>query len=494
MMLLPKYPSLYQVNTRVWLTELSQKLGKRATLDDIPEEDLDRFRELGLDWIWMLSVWKTSELSRKVSRENREWRVSFEKTLDDLKEEDIGGSGFAIAEYTVNPKIGGEAALKRFRKRLGERGIRLMLDFVPNHMGLDHPWVNEHRDYFIEGGPGDDKNNPIFYTRVDISGGSAVMAYGRDPYFPGWPDTLQLDYSNPDTVAAMAGVLAEISKKCDGVRCDMAMLILPDVFTRTWGREARSFWPETIKSIREKHPDFYFMAEVYWDLEWTMQQLGFNYAYDKRLYDRLLEGHARPVREHFLAGLDYQEKLARFLENHDEPRAAKEFSLHQHAAAAIITYLSPGLRFFHQGQFEGRTRHISPHLVRAPKEPVNEDIRKFYRAFLEVLQQPVFREGDWSLLRNVPAWEGNGSHYDFVGFCWEKTGQNTVLVVVNFSDHYSQCYIYVPLPDHKGDTTVRFKDLLGPALYDRNAGELSTRGLYLDMPGWAFHVFEISYI
>ena len=129
------------------------------------------------------------------------------------------------------------------------------------------------------------------------------------------------------------------------------------------------------------------MAEVYWDMEWTMQQQGFDYAYDKRLYDRLREGHARPVREHFHAGLDYQNKLARFLENHDEPRAAATFSPEVHEAAAVITFLSPGLRFFHQGQFEARKKRISPHLVRAPEEPVDERVKQFYDRLLAVLRQ-----------------------------------------------------------------------------------------------------------
>ena len=167
----------------------------------------------------------------------------------------------------------------------------------------------------------------------------------------------------------MTGELLKIAGQCDGVRCDMAMLVLPDVFERTWGRRPRRSGQTRRERVREQVPGFCFMAEVYWDLEWTMQQQGFDYAYDKRLYDRLREGHARPVREHFHAGLDYQDKLARFLENHDEPRAAATFTREIHEAAAVITFLSPGLRFFHQGQFEGRLKRISPHLVRAPREP-----------------------------------------------------------------------------------------------------------------------------
>ena len=165
------------------------------------------------------------------------------------------------------------------------------------------------------------------------------------------------------------------------------------------------------------------MAEVYWDLEWTMLQQGFDYAYDKRLYDRLREGHARPVREHLYAGLDYQDKLARFLENHDEPRAAATFAPGMHEAAAIITFLSPGLRFFHQGQFEGRRKRISPHLVRAPQEPVDEALRQFYDGLLAVLRQPVVRDGQWRLLECVPAWEGNGTWDGFIAWSLGGAGR-----------------------------------------------------------------------
>src|SRR5262249_52432143 len=157
--------------------------------------------------------------------------------------------------------------------------------------------------------------------------------------------------------------LVRIAGQCDGVRCDMAMLVLPEVFERTWGIKAQPFWPAATRRVREQVPGFCFMAEVYWDMEWTLQQQGFDYTYDKRLYDRLRARHARPVREHLWADVDYQNRMARFLENHDEPRASATFPPGVHEAAAVITFLSPGLRFFHQGQFEGRMKRISPHLV-----------------------------------------------------------------------------------------------------------------------------------
>jgi glycosidase len=152
-----------------------------------------------------------------------------------------------------------------------------MLDFVPNHMGLDHPWVEEHPEYFIAGTEFDLARAPQNYTWVKRKRGDLLLAYGRDPYFAGWPDTLQLNYGNPATQVAMIGELRRIAGQCDGVRCDMAMLVLPDVFERTWGIRAEPFWPTAIAAVRQKHPNFLFMAEVYWDLEWTMQRQGFNY-------------------------------------------------------------------------------------------------------------------------------------------------------------------------------------------------------------------------
>jgi glycosidase len=397
------YPSLYQINTRVWLTELSQKLGRQATLDDVPDPELDRLAQMGFDWVWLLSVWQTGLAARQVSRSNPEWRKEFQETLPDLREEDIPGSGFAITGYNVHADLGGDAALARLRERLKKRGLRLMLDFVPNHVGLGHPWVEDHPDYFVQGSELDLARAPQNYTWVKRRRGDLLLAHGRDPYFPGWPDTLQLNYANPATQDAMIGELVKIASQCDGVRCDMAMLVLPEVFERTWGQRAPLFWPQATQRVRERVPGFTFMAEVYWDLEWTLQQQGFDYAYDKRLYDRLREHHARPVREHFHAGLDYQDKLARFLENHDEPRAAATFPRGVHEAAAVITFLSPGLRFFHEGQFGGRKKRISPHLSRRPDELVDVELAQFYDRLLAVLRQPLLREGRWQLLECIPA-------------------------------------------------------------------------------------------
>jgi hypothetical protein len=487
----PLYPSLYQINTRVWLTELARVVGRPVTLDDVPDSELDRLAASGFDWIWLLSAWQTGPAAQRISRANREWRREFEETLPDLREEDIAGSGFAIAGYVVHSALGGDGALARLRQRLRQRGLRLMLDFVPNHMAPDHPWVEQHPDYFVHGREIDFTRAPQNYCRVTTSRGPQLLAYGRDPYFPGWPDTLQLDYGNAATQQAMIGELTKISGQCDGVRCDMAMLILPDVFARTWGIRPEPFWPKAIAEIRRRHPEFLFMAEVYWDLEWTMQQQGFDFAYDKRLYDRLRDGHPGAVRAHLRAGLDYQNGVARFLENHDEPRAAATFPPGRHEAAAVVTFLAPGLRFFHQGQFEGRVKRISPHLVRAPSEPVNSTLRPFYERLLEVLRRPVLRRGEWRLLDCVPAWQGNGSCDAFIAYAWQDSSGNRLIVAVNDANQQSQCYVRLAFSGLAG-REWRLRDLVSSAVYDRAGTDLESRGLYLDVAPWRCHVFEVT--
>jgi glycosidase len=490
----PRYPSLYQINTRVWLNRLSRKTGKPITLAEIGDTTFDRFAEQGFDWIWLLSVWQTGAAGRAVSRCNPQWRAEFKSLLSDLTEDDIPGSGFAITAYAVSDALGGDAALSRFRDRLGRRGIKLMLDFVPNHTAPDHPWVKAHPDYYVEGSEEALALSPANYLQVDTDYGPKILAYGRDPNFPGWPDTLQLNYANPQLQNARIDELIAIAAKCDGVRCDMAMLLLPEIFQRTWGVTPEPFWPKAISAVHQKFPDFAFMAEVYWDLEWTLQQQGFAYCYDKRLYDRLRDGHAEPVRGHLLAGLDYQDKLARFLENHDEPRAASEFLWPQYAAAGIITYLSPGLRFFHQGQFDGARFRIPTHLCRGPVEQRNSKIAAFYSNLLQVLKQtPTFREGAWSQIQPQPAWSGNWTSDGFITYAWTAEDRSRYLVVVNYAGNQGQCRLPLPFPEFCGKP-VRLTDVMGTETYDRDGSEIVDPGLYIDHRPWHYNVFELRAI
>jgi hypothetical protein len=300
---------------------------------------------------------------------------------------------------------------------------------------------------------------------------------------------LQLNYASPGLQQAMRQELVRIAGRCDGVRCDMAMLILPAVFERTWGLRAPPFWPDAIARLRQRHPGFVFLAEAYWDLEWTLQQQGFDYTYDKTLYDRLRQGGAAGVRGHLSATLEYQGRSARFLENHDEPRAASVFPAEQHRAAAAIAYLAPGLRFVHDGQTEGRRVRASVHLRRRAEEPADGELRSFYGDLLRAAAA-ISGRSDWRLLECARAWPDNWTAENFVCLAWGGNSPEW-LAVVNYAGCQGQCFVQFPFPalDGRG---FRLSDRLSAAVYDRSGDELRARGLYLDLPPWGCHVFDVK--
>jgi hypothetical protein len=497
----PRHPSLLQINTRARLTEHGEALGRPATLDDIPDAELDQIAADGFDWVWLLGVWQTGDAGRAVSREQPEWQAEYRQVLIDYTPDDVTGSPFAVREYLVHRDFGGPAALARVRQRLDRRGIRLMLDFVPNHTALDHAWAQQHPEFYVQGGEGDRAREPQNYVRVETALGPRVLAHGRDPYFPGWPDTLQLNYRHAGLREAMGHILERIADQCDGVRCDMAMLVLPDVIQRTWGERARPadgsapidvpFWPEVIERVRDRRPDFVFMAEAYWDLEWTLQQQGFDYTYDKRLHDRLSAQDARAVLGHLHADAEYQRRSVRFLENHDEPRAAATFPPSVHPAAAVVTLLAPGLSFVHEGQTTGRRLRASNHLRRRAPEPIDRELETFYERLLAAMRRRDAREGDWQLAELAPAWDGNNTCEQFVAFTWKGDGER-LLVVVNYAPGAGQCYVRPAFASELEGATVVLRDLIGPTVrYERDGTELARRGLYLDVPAWRAHVFDV---
>jgi len=490
---MPRYPSLLEINTRPWLRRLSSDPARPVTLTEVDDAVLDGFQRAGFDWIWLLSVWEIGPLSRAVSREVASpWYADCVRALPDLTEADIAGSGFAIAAYRVNEALGGAEALAGFRARLARRGIKLMLDFVPNHTGLDSPWVKSEPDFYVQGSESDLAASPQNYWRAETDRGPRILAHGRDPNYPGWSDTLQLNYANPALQAVQIENLAGVAELCDGLRCDMAMLLLPEVFHRTWGLTPEPFWPKAIAAVREAHPGFTFMAEVYWDLEWTLQQQGFDHCYDKRLHDRLVKAGVPDIRAHFRAGLDYQDRLARFLENHDEPRAAATFPWPKHQAAAIVTFLAPGLRFFQEGESTGAEVRLPTHLCRGPVERENPEIAAFYDRLLGLLKrEAALRDGAWSQLDPQAAWAGNPTAEGFIAFAWQSATVGNYLVVVNYTDHQGQCLLRLPFPNLRG-AGFRLTDEMGSEAYVRDGDVLTDPGLFIDLGPWRYNVFRLE--
>jgi len=493
-------PSIYQINTRIILQERGVALGRPAIFDDLEDRFLDDIAAKGFEWVWFLGVWQTGPAGRAISRSNVKLVEECRRDLPNLREEDITGSPFAIVAYETHKDFGGDRALAKIRERLSRRGLKLLLDFVPNHTALDHPWVNKHPEYYIPGTADDLARQPQNYARVGSGRDARILAYGRDPYFDGWPDTYQLNYRHAGLREARIAELGAIAGRCDGVRCDMAMLLQPQIIAKTWGDRSKPadgsppkdspFWSEAIPVIKRRHPNFLFVAEVYWDMEWELQQAGFDYTYDKRLYDRLVAQQARPVREHLMADAAFQDHSMRFLENHDEPRAAATFPKPVHKAAAVVALLARGLRFIYEGQLEGRRVHPSMHIGRRPAEPVDEELQAFYRRFLECLKRPETRDGQWRLESCRPAWSGNGSSDQFIVSSWQA-GERRLLTVVNYGGTQAQCYVTLGMEGLRG-RSFKLVDLLSDLTYQREGDGLAGPGLYLDVPPWGHYVFDLQ--
>jgi hypothetical protein len=324
--------------------------------------------------------------------------------------------------------------------------------------------------------------------------GKIVYACGRDPYFPAWPDVLQLNAFQTGLRQAVIETVSNIADQCDGVRCDMAMLLLNAVFERTWGSRAgqppqTEYWGDVIPTTKKAHAEFIFIAEAYWDMEWELQQQGFDFCYDKRLYDRIEHDNAESVRLHLCADPAYQEKLLRFIENHDEPRAAATFSPAEQRAAAVTTSTLAGARLFHEGQFEGRKVRLPVFLGRRPDEPVDPELRAFYKRLLQAVNAPVFPDGQWQLCQRT-GWPDNQSCQNVVAWVWVKDDDRR-LIVVNLSESAVQARVQVPWEDLRGQTW-RLRDALSDASYERNGDEMVAPGLYVEMGPWEGNVFQSS--
>lgn len=484
----PANPIIYEINTWVWLQELSQKYRVAASLEKVPTEEWDSLADLDIDAVWFMGVWERSPAGIAIANLNKGLLSDFGRALPDFRPEDNVGSPYCVRRYMVDERLGGPAGLAVARRELGKRGTRLILDFVPNHVAPDHPWVIQHPGYFIRGNAGDVRHDPSSF--IEIEGN--VFACGRDPYFPAWPDVLQLNAFQPGLRKAVLETLFEIAGQCDGVRCDMAMLLINSIFERTWGnragqRPSTEYWIDVISAIKEANPDFLFMAEAYWDLEWELQQQGFDYCYDKRLYDRLEHDGAESVRLHLCADLAYQEKLVRFIENHDEPRAFSTFSPQKARAAAVTFATIPGAKLFHEGQFEGRKVRLPVFLGRRPAETADTGLETFYRKLLKAAASEELRSGFWQLCERT-GWPDNTSCQNLVAWCWRSAEEHS-LIVVNLSDSPSQGLVLLPWDELRGKTW-HMTDIFTEEEFERNGDEMCTQGLFVDLTPWGYHLLN----
>jgi hypothetical protein len=486
----PNRPKILEINTWPWLTNLSDKFGYSIKLNEIPLELI--YQEMSLfDIVWLMGVWERSPLGREIAMNHEGLQEEYRKALRYFSSQDVVGSPFSVYYYHISSQLGGPDALKSFREDLRTHDLLLLLDYIPNHVSIDHLWTLEKSDVFIRGSLDDLMSKPYDFFSV----GDTIYAHGRDPNFPPWTDTVQINAFSPKARSKAINTLLSIAQLCDGVRCDMAMLMTNSIFSKTWGEKAGSppekeFWEEIILAVKKKYPDFKFIAEVYWDMEWDLIQQGFDYCYDKRLYERLASYNVESIKNHLRAELEYQNKLLRFTENHDEPRAITTFGAEASKAASVIATTLPGASLIFEGQSRGYKIKMPLQLGRGPIEEDDEDLMKFYDRLLKVVPRRGFNEAKWSLCDIKLVGHNDNSYNNIISYQW-LTEDRILIIAVNYSSTNSKAHI-ITKDINFGLDNWRFTDLLTGKDYSYKGKDLENNGLYIELDGWKSHIFLVE--
>lgn len=484
---------LYEINTRVWV----KQFGNSACLKDVPAEFFASLHEKGIDAVWLMGLWSTCTNLIDECCFTDDLISSYNKSLKDWKREDVIGSPYAIDVYQINPELGTLTDLKSLRRKLKKLGIKLILDFIPNHFGACTRYLKTHPQIFLQADEETLQRDPYTFFKSPLVE-DTIFAHGRDPLFPAWKDTVQINYFNEEAREEMTKILLHLTDICDGVRCDMAMLPLNNIFENTWlgvvnkvnmVKPEEEFWAKAIKSVKTKAPKFIFIAEAYWDLEWNLQQLGFDYTYNKGLLDRLAADDIWGVKMHLTAEDSFQKKSVRFLENHDEQRAVAKFGKLKSLAAATVISSIQGLKLYYDGQFEGRQIKLPVQLGKAPPERDSNSVKKYYDTLLQITKEKIFTHGKWQILDLIPAAPDNYSYENL--FAWVWTLDNKMrLIVINFSDVTSQARIKLEIKTNK--ERIILTDLLNNVCYHRSVEQMGSVGLFVELKAYRSHIFSID--
>jgi len=496
------HPRMIQVDARAWAARASTEAGRAVGLAEVREADIARIADLGIELVWLTASWRTGTQSRRLWREDAWLRECRAALLPDGSDEDIEGSPHAVADYRPPRHLGGEEGLHVLRRRLSDAGIGLVLDFVPNQTATDHPWVRQHPDRYVHADEPQRAADPDAYFEVR-SEGRHWIAHGRDPHFPPWPDTAQLDYRREDTRRAMIAKLRDIATMCDGVVCRMSMLVLDDVFRATWdGRsieppdsmgvhQSGEFWWHAAQAVRAAYPHFLLIGEAYWGLEWRLQRLGFDYTFDQPLLERLLDADSASILGHLRADEDYQRRSLRYLEVAGEPPIAARTSFDQHRSMALTAATAPGLFMVTEAQMSGSRSRAPSQIRMEPAEPPDAAIADLYERLMRATGDEVFRLGRGGRIDVQAAWPENTTHEAILARLWVGPHRHFRLIVVNTAPYPAQGYVPLMMPEFVA-REVHLKDQLGAETYVRSGDELLTKGLYLDLPAYGCHLFRIS--
>jgi glycosidase len=397
-------------NVHVWLGQLSQLYGRPiASLDAIPDAELDRLARSGFTGLWLIGLWERSRASARIKRR--------------MGDVEAVASAYSLEDYRVASDLGGDGAFAVLKDRAARRGIRMATDMVPNHVGIDSRWVVEHPDWFIGleqspfpaysfNGPDlcDDERVGVFledhyWDRSDAAvvfrrrdhwtGAERFIYHGNDGTGMPWNDTAQLDYCKAEVREAVIQTILHVARQSPVIRFDAAMTLTKRHFHRLWYPEPGSggdipsraghgmtraefdavmpeeFWREVVDRVAAEAPDTLLLAEAFWLLEgYFVRTLGMHRVYNSAFMNMLRDERNADYRHLIRSTLEFDPRILKryvnFMSNPDERTAIDQFGKgDKYFGVATMMATLPGLPMFAHGQVEGLTEKYGMEFYRA---------------------------------------------------------------------------------------------------------------------------------
>jgi len=439
-----------------------------------------------------MGVWTLGAFGLHHDRTSPDLLSSYSRALPGYTQDDIIGSPFAVTNYTCNPSIGSDTDIANLKKKLNGMGLLLMLDYVPNHSAVDAPWATSNPDYYVRAPKG---TQPPYDANTYYTNG---LAFGSAGGGGAWPDTIQINIWNPTLRQLRTKELLHVASLSDGIRCDMAYLLLNTPFSQNWGLQLQSWgwqkpssewWSDAISAVKAQYPNIIFLAEVYSPYEGQLQQIGFDYTYDKQIRDKLGNGNLEDIRNWIGSNNPrFVTKSCHYISNHDEQRGPSYFgSWWRSDAAALLLYTLPGMRYYWWSDMLGYRYQLDVHLRRQQNDAVVPEVQTLYSSLLKITSDPVFRFGQWTYL-NV---QQTDTSWRLIAYKWTYNGQKR-LCVLNFSDQqgWGNVILSDATPGGNGNDTISVTDLLSGESFPRSAKSLQTSGLTVGVNSWYAQIFQ----
>jgi glycosidase len=421
-------------NTYVWLDQLSRKYRKKISrLDEIPDEEIEILAKWGITGLWLIGIWERSPASRRIKQI--------------IGNPEAVASAYSIYNYDIAQELGGNEALLKLQQQTYRRGVRLAADMVPNHMGLDSPWIINHPDWFISldespfpnytyNGPNlswDDRvgifledhyynrtDAAVVFKRVDFWTGTTKFIYhGNDGTAMPWNDTAQLNYLIPEVREAVIQTILQVARQFPIIRFDAAMTLAKKHYHRLWFPEPGSggdiptraglglskpdfdqvfpeeFWRNVVDRVSQEVPDTLLLAEAFWLMEgYFVRTLGMHRVYNSAFMNMLREEKNQEYRQVIKNTLEFDPEILKryvnFMNNPDERTTVEQFGKGE-KYFGICTLLAtlPGLPMFGHGQIEGYSEKYGMEYRKAYwQEEIDENlVRNHEKLIFPLLRQ-----------------------------------------------------------------------------------------------------------